>query len=295
MANETKVQDRNGDKRIIKRNKLKISIIVIVVLVLLTLLGVGIYFIVKATKKYDYEVDGVEMKADINDVRDDILDDNQNKVGIFFYEDDSANANYLLRGDQTYSEGEDGTGPLSEIMVESIESNDYTWYGVNLDDADYIIEQLFLTTTPKGSVETHMFYDQLEYLATGNRDADIWYFDSIDYNSFEDNSYVIDDGATNPKFSTKEVDANKKKDWTTDLLIEKDSDSSESSSFESWDPTAGTMMLFNGSTLTSIVDGWTLPESAANQDDPDSDSQANIVETFKSDILNPLLDHNNNI
>ncbi len=303
MTKETIVNDRNGEKRIVKRSKLKISIIVIVVLLILSLIGVGIYFIVKATKKYDYEVEGVELKADISDVRDDILDNtNGDKVGIFFYTEDSAEANYLFRGDSVYSEGEDGAGALSEVMTSSIENDGYTWYGINIADEENLIEEFFITEANEDhgnpDAEPYMLYDQFEYLAGGDRDQDIWYFDNIDYNSFASPTYELDDGAKYPKFELKLNDENSDsyEDDPTDIYLttSDDGETDSESVPEEWQPTTGTMMMFDGTLLTSVVDGWTIPPSSSTTDetDTDVDTELEVKETFISSILEVLLDHN---
>ncbi len=293
---KTEIRDRNGSERIIKRNKLKIAIIVIASLLVVTLIGVGIYFIVEATKKYDYEVEGVDMKADIDDVREDIFD-NSGQTGVFFYNEDDSTANYLMRGDSVYSEGADGHGPLAEFMTETTNEDlsEITWYGINLDKYDDVVEDLFLVEAKDSSDMGYMFYDEFEYLAGGDRDADIWYFNSIDYNSFEETSYSLDESATSPKFSIIENEDDKDNPvdvmlQTSDLIEGEDGDTSEST----WYPSSGTMMLFNGVTMTSLVDNWVVPESKSETDsgDVDEENLTDIQITFKEDILEFLLDHN---
>ncbi len=298
MKKETKVQDRNGSERIIKRNKVKIAIIVVGVLLLVTLIGVAIYFIVEATKKYDYKIDGIEMKADIDDVRNDILDNQEGEeVGIFFYQEDNTTANYLMRGKQVYDDGENGSGPLATKMSET--KDHITWYGVNIDDYDYLIEELFTTSTGD-KTSPYMFYEQFEYLATQDREQDIWYISNLNYSDAEDNQFDISDASShsNPTFDVHyNTSVDKPKDYETVDVVMNDGSSSEdetnSTSWSPWEPKSGTTMLFNGTLLTSIVDGWTLPPDS-DDDMSDTETSETISNTLR-DIIDELIDHNNTL
>ncbi len=305
MANETKVTDRNGDERIIKRSKLKIGIITLVVLILLSLIGVGIYFIIQATKSYEYDEDWTV--ASISEVRDDILDDDPNEIGVYFYSEGSTTSNFMLRDNTNYESGNAGAGALSEVITESQNQEKITWYGVEIpDENNELIEDLL--TVKDDETGDYIFRDDFEYLGSGSSLRNgMWimntlagssdeFFDIEDatYSSFSFQVQNNEDDEDNPRdilfYDTSTTDGG---DGSTDGGDTSETTySTRAATGTTYSVQDGTTMFFNGSQLTGVVNSW---ETVEVSEDETSDDTADTRDDYHAkyvDWLNELIDHN---
>ncbi len=255
--NETKINNR--DERIVKRNWLRIGIITTIVIVVLALIGVGIYYLVDAVKHEDYEVEGVEMNADIEDVTDEILKGDKT-VGMFFYTEGSTEANYLLRGNTVYDDGTDGLGAVAEVMESDLNS-DITWYGINLDEKKNDDAEEVLFINPDSSSEDPTLREEFEYLGQGSlRDDALWYFDSIDasVNATSGGNHEVEEyKADNFSMRADSVDGNDDDDYKVTISTGISSD--DETLYHDWTIENGTFMMFNGTQLTALVDDFMIP------------------------------------
>ncbi len=310
MAKETKVTDRNGDERIIKRSKLKIGIITLVVLILLSLIGVGIYFIIQATKSYEYNEDWND--ATISEVRDDILDDDPNEIGIYFYSEGSTTSNFMLRDNTDYESGHDGAGALSEVITATQE--EVTWYGVKIpEENNELIEEL-LTVKDDESGE-YIFRDDFEYLGSGSSlRSDMWVINTLagssdeffeledaTYSSFSLQVQTNEDDEDNPRdilfYDTSTTDGG---DGTTDGGDgTTDGGDTTGTTYSTREATGtafsvqdGTTMFFNGSQLTGVVNSWETVEVSTDETADDTSDTRDKYHNKYVDWLNELIDHN---
>lgn len=312
MAKETKVKDRNGEERIIKRSKLKIGIITLVILILLTLIGVGIYFIVQATKSYDYDVDWNE--ADITEVREDILDGDGSNVAIYFYEEDGQTSNFLLRDDTVYENGEDGLGALSEII--NTTGDDITWYGVEITGENELLEELLTVEAGDFDNEGYILDSNFEYLGAGTalRD-DMWMLSNLSHESTTGNDdYEVDtDKITSFSMQVQNnwIDGELDEDNERDIIFTDSSTDGGDGTTDGGDGTTeasrkqsrstgtplsvedGTTMFFNGDQLTTMVKTWTTVDVDEEEEDgTTSDLRDDYHDTYKS-WLEEIIKHNN--
>lgn len=298
MSKETKVMDRNGDERIIKRNKTKIGIITLVVLILLSLIGIGIYFIVVSFKKYDYDPGWEE--ASITEVRDEVLD-NDKKIAVYFYLEKGSTSNFMLRNNTVYGDGESGTGAMAEVIDST--SDNLTWYGVKIPEENELIEELLShKIKTNNDKEVYTFYDEFEYLSSGTSlRNNMWMIDSLDGGAEED--YEVVDQAYD-SFSLQ-VDTNedaiedKDDDNERDILFY-DTSSTKDNKITSRESTGtdysvkdGTTMFFNGTQITSVVNGWS---TVSIDDEDEDDSDTTQRDEYHSNYVNwikELVEHNN--
>ncbi len=305
MANKdnqtTKVTDRNGDERIIKRNKTKIGIIILIVLFLLCLIGVGIYFIVKAANKNEISDDNWEV-ATISEVREDILDGDGSEVGVFFYKNDSSITNFMLRDNTDFDAGSKGAGALSVAMEQS--SNEMTWYGVEIPKTNELIEEL-LTKKVDGvnGEDEYVFYDQFEYLGAGTSlRPDMWVISSLTGTDNDaDESFSVEDkalGSFSMSVETNDPDAddyddNSRDVYFTDSSTDNGGDGSTRSSGTVYSISEGTTMFFNGEQLTGVVNSWGTV--AVAEDPEEGDTTADTRDEYHDDyleFLKEMISHN---
>ncbi len=272
MEKEVKSK-KTEEKRIIKRNWLKISIITFIVLVILIGISVGIYFIVKSTQKNEYEVKGVNMDAKIKDVRNDILDSSdRNAVGIFFYQQDESVANYLMTGDVDTEVENEGNAVLKTFMEEEVENGYRTWYGIKIDDnGSELLKELFVEEVED---DVYKFYDQFEPLYNtewGNID-ETWYFESLDGGN-DDPLYDI----SNSKSDIFKVDV--VEDTGT---LQKTVDGS---TFEDWSIVSGTTMFFTEQgELETIINSWLTPPTQESDSENDGQKYSNNYRSWLEQI-----------
>lgn len=284
MSKETKVKDRNGSERIVKRNKLKIGIITLVILISLTLIGVAIYFIVISFKHYDYkDTDGLKI-AKVEEARDEILDNsNGDQVGLYFYEEDGLTSNFLLRDNKIYDDGSANAGALAEVI--SSTKDDITWYGIEIPEENEVAENLF---TIKSEIDDSQWVlnDSFEYLGNGYYNGiEPWVINELD-GANTDEAYTPEDSIYT-SFSL-DVKNNDDEDNERDLMFTDKSTSGTSPT--QYSVADGTMMLFNGTQLTSVVNSWTSTD-VDSDDVTTSDTRDQYHDTYV-DWINQLIDHN---
>lgn len=304
--NKTIIEDRNGSKRIVKRSKLKIGIIVLITLLLLTLVGVGIYFIVKATKKYPYNEDWEIVS--VEEATDAILEGDKN-IGLYFFSEDSTTSNFMLKDNKIYEDGEDGAGALAEVMTSYEDNDDFIWYGIEIpEDENELIEDILTTEVDAedGSGDTeYVFRDEFEYLGAGSSlRTGTWIIDSLDGAAEED--FEIEDSAYS-SFSLQVKNSYDEDDeLQRDILFyDKSTTGTESESATlrtdvstrestgtNYSVKDGTMMMFNGTQLTSLVNGWTTVDVS---EDTTEDDTADIRDEYHDvyvDFISQLIEHN---
>lgn len=324
MANDnqqTTITDRNSDKRIIKRSGLKITVIIIMILLFLTLIGIGIYFIVESTKKESYDVDGWEIVS-AEEAGEAIAasEASDEQFGVYFYKEGGDTSNFMLRNDSVYNNGEDGTGVLSEVIFDTKE--DITWYGIEIkDDSNELIEE-FLTVQSESDEDfddfnDYIFREEFEYLGSGSSlRSDIWIMSSLsgDSNSTDDN-YTPDDDKIESFSLQVQNNGDEDEDNLRDVLFYNSTTGGDGStdggdgtteggdgtteasrttrtSGNAYSVTDGTTMLFNGSQLTTVVNGW---ETKTVSDKPEEDGSGEDRDEWHeayADYLDYLIDHN---
>ncbi|BDU67811.1 MAG: hypothetical protein TYPL_4640 [Candidatus Tyloplasma litorale] len=281
---------RDIDERIVKRKWKKISLMLVAFLILFIIIGTSIYFIVRSVQPTGYSIPNVEMNADINDVREEILNDENDdeRIGLFFYEEDDSTANYLLKDNVNYDEGTDGAGPLGAVMEEyskESEHENWIWYGIQIPNNNNLTTELFTT---KSTIEDeYVFYDDFEYLGGANNSSfvETWYIDNLDAGTKleegGENTTVEDQTADN--FNLEVVTDNFEEDTRHIKLTTGSETTEDSSSSDDWNVQSGTTMIFEGNKLEVVIDSWTTPSSN------DEDSIAQYDEVY-SDWLDEIID-----
>lgn len=260
MKEKTKIKE----KRIIKRSWLKISIILSFVIVFLIGLGVGLYFLFR--NKVDYSDVATEMifNASIEEVRDDIQDEQGEDIGVFFYTEDEAVANFLMLGTTDSKSENVGVGVLAEHVNTTTDIR--KWYGIEIPEKNELLETL-LTYSEDGE---YKFYDQYESSANGT--SETLYIALADgANGVPSETGEITENLTPQDAASKDFSIRVKNNSDIgknepnyknerDVLLS--TDPNDTTGGLPWVVKSGTTMFFDGSTgnLESVIDSWTTTE-----------------------------------